>query len=175
VLLLEGQTMNRIPIRWNHFVFVFVFHFIYLVWATLVHGTYEIGNPDRRGPVAVYSYDVVDWTGNPPATLSLALIVQLGIVPILYGILFVISLPCRRYRKQSKRKKQQRQTASKPVDGLGGGGERGRGADDAPPQEQQLVYTRLSDDSSSSIESSDSLFFASRRADDQFRSTAEIV
>jgi hypothetical protein len=175
VLLLEGQTMNRIPIRWNHFPFVFAFHFIYLVWATLVHGTYEIGNPDRRGPVAVYSYDVVDWTGNPPATLSLALIVQLGIVPILYGILFVISLPCRRYRKQSKRKKQQRQTASKPVDGLGGGGARGRGTDDAPPQEEQLVYTRLSDDSSSSMESSDSLFFASRRADDQFRSTVEIV
>lgn len=131
ILLLEGQTMNRIPVRWNHFPIIFVIHLAYLVW-TLVHGIYEIGYPDLEpqgnDDDDYFIYDVVDWTGNPKTTGALALIIQLGIVPILYGILWLISLPCRRYQKKTKGTKKTKKE--------------GNSSDD-----QTSVYTRITDDS----------------------------
>lgn len=128
VLLLEGQVMNRIPVRWNHFPIIFGLHLVYLIW-TLVHGIYEIGGPDhgqeRSDNDDYFLYDVVDWTGNPKTTGTLALIIQLGIVPTLYGIMWLMSLPCRRYKRKSKKTKN----GSNPTD------------------DQTSVYTRITDDS----------------------------
>jgi hypothetical protein len=154
VLLVEGQTMNRIPVRWNHFLFVFMVHFVYLIW-TLVYGMYAIGSPDL--------YDVVDWTGNPKSTFILAAITQLGIVPLVYGVLWLISLPCRRYKNPPK----QKQDKSKP-----GGTVGDQGCDEEQQQQEAgSGYTRLTDDSST-ILSSETILLASKR--DRLWVTAEV-
>jgi hypothetical protein len=102
-----------------------------LVWA-LVHGIYEISSPDGKlstgeeGMDQSFYNDVAAMTsGNPKATGTFAVIIQLGIVPFLYGILWLISLPCRRYKRSSKRTKQKSKTSG---------------------EEYETVYTRVTDD-----------------------------
>jgi len=101
LLIIEGQIVNRIPIRWSHLIWAELVLCIYMGW-TFVHGMFiDIGNPeisetsDGNEPI----YGILNWT-NQDLCFQTALgwlVVLTGVAPAVFFALYVLSLPCRRH------------------------------------------------------------------------------
>jgi len=101
LVLLEGFLVNHIPIRAKHFLFVFIFDVLFLIWS-VVHNLLGIGNPFRMDgdpdtdDDAIYA--VLNWKERPGLTSALALGALLVVAPLTFYILWAVSLysfPCR--------------------------------------------------------------------------------
>ena len=108
LILLEGLLVNRIPVRAKHYLFVFVFDTLYLIWS-VVHDLLGIGNPFRMDgdpntdDDAIYA--VLNWKERPLFTSAIALSAIFLAAPLFFYILWSLSLysfPCR-YDGSSRR------------------------------------------------------------------------
>lgn len=121
---------DNIPIRLKHFVPCWIFLALYIIWTVLQATVFNQalnGNPQVENSDVIYAN--LDWKNNPLQATILTVIVMLVVVPLLYFVLWIVSLysfPCgfsghyRRYisHKQSNQYQQQQ------------GGGNGQGGDD---------------------------------------------
>jgi len=118
LLLLEGQVLNRIPIRFSHLVWSQIFTILYMIW-TMFHSITDIGNPDADPEVAITTmmlgvsfsgatyddyrdmpiYSFLDWNDPEKKGWSaFGCAMAIGVVaPIIFIILYLLSWPYRRY------------------------------------------------------------------------------
>mmetsp|Transcript_21974 Transcript_21974/g.32456 ORF Transcript_21974/g.32456 Transcript_21974/m.32456 type:complete len:430 (+) Transcript_21974:59-1348(+) len=118
LLLIEGQLINRIPIRFSHLPWSQLAFVVYMIWS-MIHYNTDIGNPDLNptqqvdvarttsskafgDPTKDYRdlpiYSWLDWSIEERGNTALYCGVILGaIVPVCFLILYLISWPCRRY------------------------------------------------------------------------------
>mmetsp|Transcript_9243 Transcript_9243/g.14215 ORF Transcript_9243/g.14215 Transcript_9243/m.14215 type:complete len:328 (+) Transcript_9243:51-1034(+) len=103
LLLVEGQVLNRIPIRWSHLIWSELVLCAYIGW-TFIHDMFtEIGNPEIVSDSSTNShepiYGFLNWSASDN---SLQIVVQCiialtGVAPAVFVVLYCISWPCRRY------------------------------------------------------------------------------
>lgn len=99
LLVLEGQILNRIPIRFAHLIWSQIFTIVYIIW-TLFHSVTTLGNPDIDPDgenLPIYSF--LSWN-DPEQRASAALgcaIVIAVIAPLVFIFLYLVSWPRRRY------------------------------------------------------------------------------
>jgi len=96
LLLVEGQVINRIPLRFAHLVFMEFGFLWYLGWSA-IHHFLDIGNPDDSSTDSIYWF--LNWS-DPQEVNHTALgcaITMLGVLPVMFVVLHLLSLPCRRY------------------------------------------------------------------------------
>jgi hypothetical protein len=97
LVLWTGLVVNRVPVRFSHFIFPFTVDVLYLIWS-FFHDYYSLGNGlTEQGDDAIYN--VIDWDDDFLRTLTLAAFI-LGVVsPSLWILLWLSSLCGRRYIK----------------------------------------------------------------------------
>lgn len=124
LLLIEGQLINRIPIRWSHLAWSQLALVVYMGWS-MIHFLLGIGNPDLNpafqvdvvkmnsngitdiqvafaDPFKDYHdlpiYSWLDWSREERGTAALYCGCILGgVIPVFFILLYIFSLPCRRY------------------------------------------------------------------------------
>mmetsp|Transcript_18932 Transcript_18932/g.28041 ORF Transcript_18932/g.28041 Transcript_18932/m.28041 type:complete len:794 (+) Transcript_18932:115-2496(+) len=124
LLFIEGQLINRIPIRWSHLPWSQLALVAYMGWS-MIHFLTDIGNPDldpaRQVDVVnaksngitdiqvafaddnrdyhdlpIYSW--LDWSReNRGETALYCGVILAGVVPVAFILLYLFSWPCRRY------------------------------------------------------------------------------
>lgn len=94
VLCVEGFVLNKVPVRIKHIVFVYVLFAVYLIW-TIIHAFTNIGNP--HGIDGTLLYENLDWRGRPGMTTGYLVLSWLVLTPMLHWLLWIASLPNRRY------------------------------------------------------------------------------
>ena len=90
---MDGFVLHRIPIRMKQGIFSWLFIFVYMIWS-VIHAFSGIGNPlyyntDRNDDVI---YEVLDWNEKPESTGTTAAVLFLVVIPIVFLIIFGISL-----------------------------------------------------------------------------------
>lgn len=113
VTMMEGFLVNRIPIRFYHWLGAVVpYQIAYLVW-TILHMKFDIGNPHKYDVDEETNddtlYDVVDWKDDALGTAITFVIVVLVVGPILQLLLFTLSLYlpfCRNSRRYEQTKQE---------------------------------------------------------------------
>jgi len=102
VVLVDGNFVNRIPVRWTHWYgFVMPVEVLYVVW-TVIHAlATDIGNPNRSDNDPDTNddsiYKPLSWNDNWQRSLILSVIVVFGVGPVLYYAMWLVSLyhvPC---------------------------------------------------------------------------------
>jgi hypothetical protein len=109
VVWFDGLVVNRIPIRWMHWIiFVVPLEGIYALW-TLVHHYTKIGNPDTDQTDAIYK--AISWEDDWVKCLATLVINVFVFGPLIYAFLWLCSaytIPCicyqnsRRYLKAAE-------------------------------------------------------------------------
>lgn len=96
IVLLQGLVVDRVPLRFKHnFTWGTAIALIYLGWLA-IHGLVVKYNPVKdEGEGALYNS--VDFDKNPTGALILAGIVVFGAIPLFTTLLWLLSLPGRRY------------------------------------------------------------------------------
>lgn len=90
---MDGFVLHRIPIRMKQSIFSWLFLFVYMIWS-VIHAFSGIGNPlyyntDRNDDVI---YEALDWKEEPESTGTTAAVLFIIVIPILFCIVFGISL-----------------------------------------------------------------------------------
>jgi len=95
LLVVEGQLMNRIPMRMSHLTISELGLLGYVVW-TLLHYASGMGNPDQPNEDGIYWF--LNWG---PSTLSRTCagiaVTMLVVLPAIWIVFYVASWPFRRY------------------------------------------------------------------------------
>lgn len=114
LLLVEGLCLNRIPLRINHQWFFFAFVYAFLLW-TLIHSYLNIGNPVKdRGEHALYPFLV--WNDAPFITTIYVLFILLLVVPLIYWVVWMMSLFSFPWKFQGKNRRYLSQEESKTME-----------------------------------------------------------
>jgi len=89
LVLLEGFSLNRVPVRINHQWFFLAFIYLFSLWS-LIHSYTNIGNPMKVNDISLHP--LLQWNVTPiNAALSTILILFL-IAPVTYWFVWMISL-----------------------------------------------------------------------------------
>ena len=99
ICLVEGLVVNRIPLRIQQIVFPMIIAVLYLTW-TLIHALLlNVGNPNVNGTDGDDDaiYQSISWKRRPVAALMIATLTVVVVVPFLFMVTYVLSLPMRRY------------------------------------------------------------------------------
>jgi len=88
LLLIDGNLIARIPVRIKHIVVIEIYSISYLIW-TVIHAFSGIGNGSEDGDLL---YDVIDWKDKPIATLITCVIIVVVVIPIIFMVLWFLSL-----------------------------------------------------------------------------------
>jgi hypothetical protein len=95
--LVDGLYVNRIPLRWMHYVgCALPMDLTYAAWSC-IHAALQIGNPDLgdddpdTNDDAIYT-NVLEWDSNWPTTLALTCICILIVGPMVFAALWALSL-----------------------------------------------------------------------------------
>ena len=102
IVLMEGLFVDRTPVRIHHLRYPMFLLILYLIW-TLVHGLLtDIGNPNNNGGDQTEEdddaiYPVLNWEERPESAAVTALITGFVLIPLFFMIIYVLSLPMRRY------------------------------------------------------------------------------
>ena len=94
LVLLTGLVANRMPVRMSHFIFPFGVDLVYVLW-TFVHDRLSLGNGETSSDDDAI-YDVIDWVDNFEETATLSAFALFVVSPILWALLYLLSLPGRR-------------------------------------------------------------------------------
>lgn len=92
--MIDGFALHHIPIRMKQGIFSWLFLFVYMIWS-VIHAFSGVGNPlyynipDRNDDVI---YEALDWKEAPASTGITAAVLFLVVIPILFLIVFGISL-----------------------------------------------------------------------------------
>lgn len=98
ILLLEGQAINRVPLRLRHFGVFFAYMLAYLTW-TIVHAfMLQWGDPNSEDDDAIYN--LLHWTTDPTQTAEQAAIFLLVLAPLSFMMVYGMSLPCCAYNNR---------------------------------------------------------------------------
>lgn len=94
--LVDGFYVNRIPLRWMHYLGVTLpLDLAYALWSYL-HSALDIGNPDRNdadpstNDDALYE-NVLEWNEEWQTALTWAVVTMLVIGPVLFSLLWTLS------------------------------------------------------------------------------------
>jgi hypothetical protein len=99
LVLWTGLVVNRVPVRFSHFIFPFTIDVLYLIWS-FFHDFYSLGNGlTAQGDDAIYN--VIDWDEDFKRTVTLAAFILGVLSPSLWILLWLMSLCGRRYIKLS--------------------------------------------------------------------------
>eukprot|EP00546_Thalassionema_frauenfeldii_P003674 CAMPEP_0178937826 /NCGR_PEP_ID=MMETSP0786-20121207/25984_1 /TAXON_ID=186022 /ORGANISM="Thalassionema frauenfeldii, Strain CCMP 1798" /LENGTH=1197 /DNA_ID=CAMNT_0020616463 /DNA_START=228 /DNA_END=3821 /DNA_ORIENTATION=+ len=94
LLTVEGQVLNRIPMRWAHLTIAELGFLGYIFWS-LIHHASGMGNPDT-GDIGIYWF--LNWSDETLNETSAAVAVTMLIVlPAIWFVFYVLSWPFRRY------------------------------------------------------------------------------
>lgn len=95
-VLVDGLVVNRIPVRFGHFVFCFSFDLFYLCW-TVLHGQLGLGNPVTDDDLLYQHYD---WQSDPEVAIRVSVVTLFGISPLLFAVLWLLApVRFRRYEE----------------------------------------------------------------------------
>lgn len=96
-LLIDGNIIGRIPVRWKHFVVAEFMNILYVIW-NIIHSLQDIGIEERGNNLGQPLYDVLNWQDYPKSSTIMTLIVLFGLFPGLYLILWILSYVSNRGR-----------------------------------------------------------------------------
>lgn len=95
IVLLQGFLVDRVPIRIKHIVFTFFVGCIFCGW-TAIQNLVLKSNPMQDDDDDAL-YDVLKWRENPTGAAILSAVVLFGAFPFFTSLLWLMSLPGRRY------------------------------------------------------------------------------
>lgn len=106
LLIVEGQVLNRIPMRWAHLTIAELGFLSYLIWS-LIHFASGMGNPDvtegTEGSDSIYVF--LNWDdAHLNETAAGCGITMMIVLPAIWFVFYVLSWPFRRYMPIDKSK-----------------------------------------------------------------------
>merc|ERR1712232_1166195 len=95
LLVIDGVLVSKIPVRLRHLLYVMLTTVIYSIWA-IIHSLTDIGIVSGENNVGDPLYNSLDWQGSPVAALIVNLFAVLVLVPVMFMLLWLMSLysPC---------------------------------------------------------------------------------
>jgi hypothetical protein len=106
--LIEGLFVNRVPVRIRHMMYPMAISMLYILW-TLIHDlALDVGNPNVNGTDgdddAIYTS--LSWKNRPLDTFLTSMFAVFVLAPLLFFVIFLLSLPLRRYVQDDSTKGQ---------------------------------------------------------------------
>ena len=103
LVLLDGFLVSKIPVRLMHYWICFFFGILFLCWS-LIQAFLPVDNPYKDGDANGGDeslYDVLDWNNDPVPSAGLSVLLLLIAFPVIQILLWMMSLPGRRYIQES--------------------------------------------------------------------------
>lgn len=98
IVALEGNCLNKIPVRWNHYILAAVMGLLFVLWSVL-QSLLPVTNPFQEDPEETgdYLYPVLNWDEDLVGAIVVSVVVIMILFPLLTLFFWGISLWHRRY------------------------------------------------------------------------------
>ncbi|CAJ1927104.1 unnamed protein product [Cylindrotheca closterium] len=95
IVLLQGFVVDRVPVRIKHMIFTFFIGCLMCGWLAIQNVALKYNPMQDDDDDALY--DVMKWRENPTGAAILSVAILFGAIPLFTSLLWLISLPKRRY------------------------------------------------------------------------------